>query len=217
MGAGWLVIQYRAMLSGLPSHIHPPLSRDNTTVRHPEFIGALGVPKKRKTVMHMYKTLVAGVTALSLTLTPAPAAATGSEQDNFGGLIFGLAIAGIIGKLIHDNNTRSLSSSQPLVQHSPAPVPTPTPRAGHRLQPQAPAVQNTRRRDPRVLPSACVQRHATQRGPQRVFSTLCLNERYPYVANLPASCAIRLRTFDGPVRGYDPTCLQTQGYRSDRH
>lgn len=152
----------------------------------------------------MFKTLIAGLTALSLSLAPGPATATGLSEDELGQLLFGLVAAGIIGKVIHDNRNREVPAQQ--TQHLPrhAPVERQQPRGQQHWQ------------GSNVLPSACIRQFDTQRGPQRIFGARCLNNRYHDVRSLPAACEIRLRTYDGPRTGYDPRCLRDYGYRSDQ-
>ena len=60
----------------------------------------------------MYKPLIAGITALSLTLvSAAPVQAQGMNRDDVGKLIFGIAAIAAIGAVI-DNNKRSDRRSQ---------------------------------------------------------------------------------------------------------
>ena len=55
----------------------------------------------------MFKLLIAGITAISLTLaTTTPLHAQGMDRDDVGKLLFGLAAIAVIGKAIEQNRER---------------------------------------------------------------------------------------------------------------
>ncbi|MEJ6399165.1 hypothetical protein [Yoonia sp. 208BN28-4] len=159
----------------------------------------------------MYKTFMAGLTALSLTLAPAPAAADINERE-VGQLLFGLVVAGIIGKAISDTNRRD-NDRREEARQAPVQERHDTLRP---LRPQQPAFNDRLAGARDVLPSSCLRRHDTQRGVQRIFGQRCLERNYRHARSLPDQCQIRLRTYDGPRQGYAPSCLRDFGYRIDR-
>ena len=150
----------------------------------------------------MFKPLIAGVTALSLTLsTAAPAQANGLSQDDIGKILFGLAAIAAIGTIVDNNeNRRSVEVTR---NHRP----TPTPRA----QPQRQS-----RVDRSVLPRNCLRSFDTRFGTHRMFGARCLSNNYAFADNLPRSCAVRIITSDGVRGGYDPSCLRGRGYSARR-
>ncbi len=148
----------------------------------------------------MYKTMIAGVTALSLTFASAqPAQANGFSDEDVGKLLFGLIATYAIGSAIKNHNDRSRSEPQ-------------------QVERAAPVHQGWVHRPNRnVLPRQCLQRVGTNFGEHRIFNRRCLRQEYAFVSDLPRRCAVRLFTNRGPVRGYDPRCLRESGYRARRH
>lgn len=154
----------------------------------------------------MFKTLVAGVTAISLTLASAqPAQARGLSEDDVGKLLFGLVAALAVGAAIKDHNDRPRESTNQHAQRS------------HDYGDRHSNAGRTHRSNPAVLPRECLRRVSTNFGEHRVFGRRCLRNNYNYTADLPRQCAVRLYTDRGPVRGFDPRCLREQGFRARRH
>ncbi len=148
----------------------------------------------------MYKTIVAGITAVSLTLASAqPTQAQGLSEDDVGKLLFGLVTALAVGAAIKDRNDRDdrprAQTHQPVQQHAAPP----------------------RRQNRNVLPRNCLRRVSTGYGEHRIFGRRCLRNNYDFTADLPRQCAVRLYTDRGPARGFDPRCLRDQGFRARRH
>ncbi len=153
----------------------------------------------------MFKPLIAGLTALSLTFaTVAPVQAEGFSREDAGKLLFGLVAIAALNAAI-ENNTRN---DPPATQvHDRAPQANRN--RGHdwgRLN----------RHDRRDLPRECLRGIETRFGTQHMFEQSCLDRNYRQVDSLPARCAVRVYSSNGPRRGYDPLCLREQGYRSDR-
>ncbi len=156
----------------------------------------------------MYKTFIAGITALSLTFAPVQVSAEGMTDRQIGQLILGLVAAGIIGKAISDNNRDD--------DAAPTPIPLP-PRNLAPLRQQQPTGRQNEAHSRNGLPSNCLNSYETQRGEQSIFGARCLDRNYAQARSLPDQCFIRLRTYDGPVQGYTPSCLREYGFRTDRH
>lgn len=160
----------------------------------------------------MFKSLIAGVTALSLTLaTATPTYANGIDRQDASKLLIGIIAIAALGAAL-DNNRRSERET-----------PTPVQRGINRNNDWADLnrrhnnnsnnYNNSRRR---ALPHECLRAVETRFGTQRMFGQRCLERNYRHVNRLPERCAVRVYTADGPRRGFDPLCLREQGYRSDR-
>lgn len=151
----------------------------------------------------MFKPLIAGITALSLTLSTAtPAQAKGLSEDDIGKILFGLAAIATIGALVENNDNRR----EVQVTRTHRPDPTPRTQQPHRQ----------RYVDRSILPRDCLRGYETRFGTHRMFGAQCLRNTYAYSQNLPRSCAVRIFTTDGPRRGFDPACLRGQGYSARR-
>jgi hypothetical protein len=158
----------------------------------------------------MFKPLIAGITALSLTLaTTAPLHAQSIDRENVGKLLIGLAAVAVIGAAIEENRDRSRST----------PVHDNRQTGGiNRNNSWSDLNRNHRHNNDarRVLPGGCLRTVETRFGNQRMFGQRCLERNYRHASRLPERCAVRLYTNDGPRRGFDPLCLREQGFRSDR-
>ena len=149
----------------------------------------------------MFKPLIAGITALALTLsTTAPVQARGLSEDDIGKIIFGLAALAAVGAIVESNK-----DSRPRTV-------TPT----HRPVPEVERPQRQRQIDRRVLPRNCLRGYETRFGTHRMFGARCLRNSYAFAEHLPRRCAVRIFTDAGPRRGFDPACLRNQGYIARR-
>ena len=157
----------------------------------------------------MMKSLIAGVTALSLA-TATPATAQGLDREDVGKLLIGLAAVAVIGAAIEGNKDRN-ESTQVHDRHNWNGI--------NRNNDWSSLTNNNHNagnnRNRRVLPRDCVRRVETRFGTQRMFGQRCLERNYRHVNSLPGRCAVRVYTDNGPRRGFDPQCLREQGYRAD--
>lgn len=157
----------------------------------------------------MLKSLIAGVTALSLTMASAtPIAAQGLDREDIGKLLIGLAAAAVIGAAIEENR----EDNRPTQAHHNSNNWGGIDR--NRTNNWSNLNRNSNRR---ALPRDCLRRVETRFGTQRMFGKRCLERNYRQVNSLPGRCAVRVYTDNGPRRGFDPQCLREQGYRSTRH
>lgn len=162
----------------------------------------------------MFKSIIAGVTAISLTFaSTTPLQAQNIDRNDVGKLIVGLAAIAVIGAAIDQNNDRDRSAARttPVRDNRQWGDIDRTNRWSNPGRQQERARNNRRR-----LPRSCLRTVETRFGEQRLFGKRCLERNYQFVRTLPERCAVRLYTANGPRRGFDPFCLREQGYRSDR-
>ncbi|WP_375254612.1 hypothetical protein [Yoonia sp.] len=157
----------------------------------------------------MFKPIIAGITAVSLTFASmAPAYANGVDRDDVGKLLIGIAAIAALNAAIDSNNRNDRSE----VRNAR------TQRANNNRQNWADLnrsrQQNANRG--RVLPRECLRTIDTRFGVQRIFDQRCLNRNYNRVNRLPDRCAVRIYTTNGPRNGYDPLCLREAGFRATR-
>jgi hypothetical protein len=146
---------------------------------------------------HMFKSLIVGVTAVSLTFGAAlPAQANGLDRDDAGKIIFGLVALAALGAAIENRNDDDRQSS---ITQTRSPQRQPTHGHDHRHQ--------TR------LPSECL-REIGRNAP--IFTRNCLQQNDVRVNALPNRCEVRASTGNGSHNGFNPTCLRQEGYRIDR-
>ncbi len=153
----------------------------------------------------MLKSMIAGITALSLA-TATPAAAQGLNREDVGKLLIGLAAVAVIGAAIENNNdnddaTRVHDNNWSGINRN---------NDWSRLN------QNSTNNRHQTLPSACLRSIETRFGTQRLYGQHCLQQNYRYVNNLPERCEVRIFSSNGPRDGFDPVCLRARGFTSDR-
>ena len=157
----------------------------------------------------MYKHLIAGMTALSLSIsTAAPVQANGFDRDDVGRLVIGIAAIAALSAAIDKNKRNERATEQAQTVHDRA---NRNNSWGELIRQRA--RNQNRNRD---LPRQCLRGVETRFGTQRLFEQRCLERNYARVNRLPDRCAVRLYTSDGPRRGFDPLCLREQGYQSTR-
>lgn len=161
----------------------------------------------------MFKPLIAGLTALSLTFaTVAPAQAQGLSREDTSKLIIGLTALAVLGAAINNNNDRDKEPARQAHDRNDRDrwAPQSHGNRGH-------GWGNLNRQNNRwELPGECLRGIETRFGTQRMFVQRCLERNYRHVNSLPARCAVRVYSNDGPRQGYDPLCLREEGYTSDR-
>ena len=156
----------------------------------------------------MFKPLIAGLTALSLTIaTVAPAQAQGLSRDDTGKLLIGLTALAVLGAAINNNDRDKEPATQVHDRDQWSQQGRGNGHGWGNLN-----HQNNRR----VLPGECLRGIETRFGTQRMFVQRCLERNYRQVNSLPARCAVRVYSNDGPRQGFDPLCLREEGYTSDR-
>ena len=157
----------------------------------------------------MFKHMIAGITALSLTFaTAAPVQANGFDREDVGKLLIGLAAIAALNVAIQKSNRDDRADE-------------PTQTVNHRSSRNNSwaDLNRSRQRDNARnwdLPRECLRNVETRFGTQRMFGKRCLERNYARVNRLPDRCAVRVYTSNGPRRGFDPLCLREQGFRSTR-
>jgi hypothetical protein len=161
----------------------------------------------------MYRTFIAGITALSVTLTATtPVQAQGISDEDLGKLLFGLVATAAVVAMIdnHSSGARRESTAAP----SPRIVETPRPR----LDRPKGWVGEARRN---LLPRQCLRTVHTRRRDVRIFARGCMSQNYPRIASLPRECIVRARNHNtyGQQRrqqGWDAQCMRDYGYQIAR-
>lgn len=153
----------------------------------------------------MLKSMIAGITAVSLAATT-PAAAQGLNREDVGKLLIGLAAVAVIGAAIENNNDTARAT----------PVQDNNWRGINRDNDWSRLNQNSSTHRRQILPSACLRSVETRFGTQRMYGQQCLQRSYRYVNTLPERCEVRVFSNTGPRNGFDPVCLRARGFTTDR-
>lgn len=167
----------------------------------------------------MFKTFIAGLTAISLTMTTVgPVQAQGLNEEQVGKVLFGVLATAVIATAI--SKQRDKDRAEPVEVHGSrtwAPRPR-NPRVEHPRQPRGQWGERGERgeRDRMSLPAECFVSYQTRYGQVRMFGRDCMRRNYRNVGLLPAACSVRAATREGPRNGWDPQCLRVAGYRIDR-
>jgi hypothetical protein len=174
---------------------------------------------------HMYKTFIAGLTAISLTLSSAaPARANSMNEDQIGKILFGLLATGVLVNII---NNKQQSKTPPVATTRPwaPPVVAPHPHSPRTVdvspRPPAPRIVDIPRRprgarNAKIIPRDCLKNFEGRFGNYRMFQRSCMRENYQFVRSLPQTCKVRLVTRKGTRNGWDPRCLRQAGYIASR-
>lgn len=171
----------------------------------------------------MYKTVIAGITAASMTLAAAqPVQAQSLSEDQIGKILFGLVATAVVASII-DNNNDDKSADVVTERRNAWQQPDRSPRVTQPRHDQ-PRVNQPRHEQPRieqprnslVIPSQCLASYKTRYGTVRMFVRSCMRENYRRTGSLPTECNVRALTTEGPRNGWDPTCLRDKGYRISR-
>lgn len=161
----------------------------------------------------MLKTLIAGLTALSLSIVPAPATAFSLNDDDIAKLVLGLIALGAVTSALDDD-----AETADRAEHDQRPrFGTEMRDRGGFVPPRGPGNNNGRfGSDNRVLPRSCLRNVETRYGTHRIFGRHCLQQEYAGFDRLPNRCAVRLVYEHGVRRGFDPACLRERGYTARR-
>ncbi len=176
----------------------------------------------------MFKTMIAGVAALALTITPLQAEEF--NEDALGKLLFGLVAAGIVATALKNRDDTHVAPrvhqptlppaynlydyEPPVVQHrGDHKPPRINPGRGNNRG-GLPTAGNGRGHNAKVLPGQCFKSVQTRIGSQNMFARHCLTQNFRYAARLPQKCAVRIIARNTAHNGFDPFCLRREGYTS---
>lgn len=161
------------------------------------------------------KLALSGLTALSLSLAPLPAAAAPDGED-IAKALAGLAVLGIIATAVNDRDKRRSSQTVRTI-----PVQPYDSIEGSRViegEIRRPGDRTTRHNGVRrvALPDRCVRIVSTSRGDRTVYGARCLQRDFIYVNHLPASCKVQVRTNNRIRHAYGARCLRRDGWQVAR-
>ncbi|WP_368185934.1 hypothetical protein [Aestuariibius sp. HNIBRBA575] len=179
----------------------------------------------------MKKTLIAGVSALSIALsgiTATPAMAT-TDEERIGQILFGLAAIAVIGSAIQNQNDRENRDNRNarddrIDRNDRADWNDRFNRLNndehhhgqydHGYDPD----RNDRVRQQRQLsvPRSCVRTFTTQRGERRIAVRRCVERNVDNARHLPRQCRVEISTDIGMRRGYGVRCLRRNGVSISR-
>ena len=137
----------------------------------------------------MKRSLAAITLALSMIITSISVSATPARADeDVARVLAGLALLGIIAKVVDDRNDRKATRNAQ--RHV-------TPKKAKRRA---------------VAPSRCLRDQWTHRGWRQVYGAGCM--RHHAQVAPPRQCLREARSNTGPRRFYTPRCLQKHGWRA---
>jgi len=156
----------------------------------------------------MFKTVTAGLTALSLALSVPTTAQAGN--DDIAKALAGLAMIAIVGAALSDNNGRANVQVTPTQSYSNRRQDV-RDQDHHRRDDWG---HGSRRAAP--LPEVCsveLNRHGETRD---VFNSRCLRRTYANYDVLPSDCQTTYRQNGHARNGLDASCLRQYGFRTER-
>ena len=161
------------------------------------------------------KFALSGLTALSLSLSPLPAAAA-PDGDDILRTLAGLAVLGIIANEVNDRDRKRTKTSATTKVHDPY-----RSIEGHRSprviegQIRRHNSNNGRAHGLRRarLPDQCLRVVATSRGDRLVYGQRCLTRNYVHAQRLPDRCRVTVRTENRTSAAYGARCLARDGWR----
>ena len=149
----------------------------------------------------MFKTLIAGATALSLSFTPANA--QGLNEDQIGQIIFGLFATAAIAAVIKNSEQAAQTPAQIWTQPKPR-VDQVAPKPRHPARPR-PVLQ--------TLPRRCITAVRSSQGSDRIFTRSCIAREGVQTAGFPRRCERDVLTRAGFRAGWAVRCMRNAGFR----
>jgi len=160
----------------------------------------------------------AALTAFSIALTPAPAAA---DNNDIAKVLGGLVVLGIIAKTVDDRRDRQQAARAQAQRNTNTWGSIDNRRSNRvidgevrRIDPNRATRQGNQAffRD-QPLPDRCLRLVDTDRRDRLAYSKRCLTNRYEFSAQLPGFCQRDIRTSSGLRTVYGARCLARDGWR----
>ncbi len=166
-------------------------------------------------MFHFPKIAIAGLTALSLTLTPISATAAPDGED-IAKTLAGLAVLGIIASAASDRKDKNRARSNQ-VYHDPY-ASIEGNRSRDVIDGDLRRWKDGRRKGKRFarhapLPGHCALTLTTARHDRTVFGSRCLQRNYAFASKLPRDCRLKVRTDRGLRTVYGARCLRRNGWQ----
>ena len=165
----------------------------------------------------MLKKLTCSLAATVLIIGLATPRQAAAEDYTLARTIAAIAGLAVLGKMLHDHNTKDRKVTRAPAPHYNVQPYTPAPhyntysyrpRHAYGVAPR-PLPKHVKRKS---LPRDCLRRFETWDGPVKLFGQRCLERKYRHVHHLPQHCARWIRTDRGPRSGYAARCLRDRGY-----
>ncbi|WP_122074575.1 hypothetical protein [Pseudophaeobacter sp. EL27] len=147
-----------------------------------------------------HRKFIAIILAAALAITGASSGPAQAGED-FGKVVAGLAVLGILGAALHNHNTRDRRHSREVVTRPHRPTPGPQPR---------PLPPRFGRYD---LPAQCVKYFPNFRNGRNLVARGCLKRNYNHTRSLPQACKVTFWNGHKNRTAYKPRCLNNHGYR----
>jgi hypothetical protein len=152
----------------------------------------------------MYKTFIAGITAVSLILSSAaPAQANGLDQKDVGQILFGLIVAATVAQGVRNHRTQTPALADVIVSQQPR-----SQGNGH----NGPRYGQLNQSRVSVLPGRCVRKFDTRKGNVRMMTRRCIARHYDHAVNFPRRCERDVMTNRGFRSGWAMRCLRNNGF-----
>ena len=159
---------------------------------------------------------LSAVTALGLSVAPAPASA---DSNDVAKVLAGLAVIGILAKVADDRRDRRKVNNQTYYPDYGSVDNYSGRRAveGELRRIDKPRRSTQRGYKKRPLPDRCLRVLDNNRGRDRlVYASRCLNRTYQHAKKLPDHCQRFIRTSRGTRTVYGSRCLSRDGWRVAR-
>lgn len=159
------------------------------------------------------KVALSGLTALSLALTPLPAAA---DSEDVAKALAGLAVLGIIAAAANDRNKRKEKQTQQRVWQTVPHGHFGSIEGGRRViqgEIIRPGSSNLRQHRRAALPDRCLRIVSTSRGNRAVYGNRCLRNNFAQLNRLPERCRVQVRTDNRVRNAFAARCLRREGWQ----
>ncbi len=161
----------------------------------------------------MHKSIIAGITAVTLSLG-VPAQANGFSEEDLGKLLFGIVAAATVAQAIKNNraeDTTPYAAQTVTPRHPRGHVTNGQGQNGHVRGGQGYGLSEWRRAS--ILPSQCVKSFRTRNGPVQMLTRACIARNYHQRVSFPQRCERDVMTHRGFRSGWTVQCMRDNGFR----